>query len=86
MPVRIRPSRHRWFTKAEEKLGQTLDQTRGRGSVTVARIWGAPVRVHWSIVAGLMLVGGLQPGAWVGFLAVILAHNRRCAEAARTSV
>lgn len=71
----MRPTRHRWFTKAEQKLGQALDQTRGRGSVTVARISGAPLRVHWSLVVGLILVGGLQPGGWCGFLAVILAHE-----------
>jgi len=71
----IQPARRRWFTKAEEKLGDSLDQTRGRGSVTIARIWGAPIRLHWSVVVGLVLVGGLQPGAWLGFLAVILAHE-----------
>jgi hypothetical protein len=71
----VRPSRRRWFTNAEEKLGQTLDQTRGHGSVTVARVWGAPVCVHWSVVVGLTLVAGLQPGAWVGFLVVIVAHE-----------
>jgi hypothetical protein len=27
------------------------------------------------VLVGLILVGGLRPGAWVGFLAVILAHE-----------
>lgn len=71
----IRPARRRWFTKAEEKLGEGLDHSHGRGCVTIARIWRAPVRVHWSVAVGLLLFGGLQPGAWVGFLVVILAHE-----------
>jgi Zn-dependent protease len=71
----IQPARRRWFTKAEERLGDSLDQNRGRGSVTLGYIWGAPVRVHWSMIVGLVLVGGLQPGAWLGFLIVIIAHE-----------
>lgn len=71
----IQPSRRRWFTGAEQVLGERLDQTRGRGSLTIARAWGAPIRVHWSVVIGLYLVGGLRPGAWLGFLAVIFAHE-----------
>jgi Zn-dependent protease len=71
----IRPSRTRWFSSAEEKLEDTLNPLRGRGSVTLAVVWGAPVRVHWSVIVGLILAGGLQPGAWAGFLAVILAHE-----------
>jgi Zn-dependent protease len=58
------PSRSRWFSRAEDMLGET-----------VASVWGAPVRVHWSAPFGLLLVGGSRPGAWVGFLAVILAHE-----------
>lgn len=69
----IRPSRRRWFRNLEERLVHALGNA--RGSATVARLWGAPLRVHWSALAGLLLLGGVQPGAWVGFLAVVLAHE-----------
>lgn len=69
------PTRSRWFTATEERLADVLERSRGRGSVTVARLWNAPVRLHWSLAVGLFLVGGLQPGAWVGFLLVIVAHE-----------
>jgi Zn-dependent protease len=69
------PSRGRWFTRAEEVLGESLGRVRGRGSLTIGHVSGAPVRVHWSVLVGLILVGGLRPGAWVGFLVVILAHE-----------
>ncbi len=69
------PSRRRWFTRAEEVLGESLGRVRGRGSLIVGHVWGAPIQVHWSVLVGLILVGGLRPGAWVGFLAVILAHE-----------
>jgi Zn-dependent protease len=71
----IRPSRRRWFRRAEERLEDTLDRRRGRGNVTVGRVWGAPISVHWSLFIGLVLVGGFQPGAWGGFLAVVVAHE-----------
>jgi Zn-dependent protease len=69
------PSRGRWFTRAEKVLGESLGRVRGRGSLTIGHLWGAPIRVHWSVLVGLILVGGLRPGAWAGFLVVILAHE-----------
>jgi stage IV sporulation protein FB len=71
----IRPSRRRWFSAAERTVEITVRESRGRGSVTVAHLWGAPVRVHWSFLAGLFLVGGFRPGAWAGFIAVIVSHE-----------
>jgi Zn-dependent protease len=71
----VRPFRDRWFSGAEQVLDESLERARGRGSLTLAHAWGAPIRVHWSLLIGLFLVGGLKSGAWVGFLAVILAHE-----------
>jgi Zn-dependent protease len=70
----IWPSRSRWFSRAERVLGESLG-THDRGTVTVAHVWGAPIRVHWSVLVGLVLVGRFNLGACVGFLAVIIAHE-----------
>jgi hypothetical protein len=69
------PGRRRWFAPAEEVLEERLGHVHGRGNLTVAHVWGAPIRVHWSLPIGLILIGGPRPGAWVGFLAVVLAHE-----------
>lgn len=71
----LRPSRRRWFSGPERTLAGALRRMDGSRSVTVARLWGAPVRIHWSAIVGLLLIGGLLPGAWVGFLLVILTHE-----------
>jgi stage IV sporulation protein FB len=47
------------------------------GYFQVARIGGAPIRVHWSILAGALVFSGFEvrPGAWVGFVLLILLHE-----------
>jgi len=47
-----------------------------RGLLTVARVRGAPLRVHWTLPIGLFLFGlpAVAPGAWVGVGLVFLAH------------
>jgi len=48
-----------------------------RGSVTLGRIGGAPIRVHWSAPLGALLFGQLQivPGFWLAFLGLLLVHE-----------
>ncbi|MFO0592751.1 MAG: hypothetical protein U0441_34730 [Polyangiaceae bacterium] len=50
---------------------------RFRGSWTIARLWGVPVRVHWSVIVFALLSGGFKfrPGAWVATLLLILIHE-----------
>jgi membrane-associated protease RseP (regulator of RpoE activity) len=47
------------------------------GWVVVARVRGVVVRAHWSLPLGLWLFGRFAwaPGAWLGFVAVVLAHE-----------
>lgn len=48
-----------------------------RGYVTLGRYRGAPIRLHWTIVLGMLFVSGFAfaPGAWVGYLLLILLHE-----------
>lgn len=48
-----------------------------RGFVTLFRIKGVPIRVHWTVPLVPLLFSGLRfaPGLWVGVLAVILLHE-----------
>lgn len=48
-----------------------------RGSWTIARLWGVPVRIHWSVIVFVLLSGGFsyRPGAWVATLLLILIHE-----------
>jgi stage IV sporulation protein FB len=47
------------------------------GFLQLGRIRGAPIRVHWSVVLGLLVFTGFRfdPGAWLGFVALILIHE-----------
>jgi Zn-dependent protease len=47
------------------------------GYLKIATLRGAPVRVHWSTPLGALLFSGFRyaPGAWAGFLAIVLAHE-----------
>jgi membrane-associated protease RseP (regulator of RpoE activity) len=56
------------------------------GSLTVGRFAGAPVRVHWSTPVGALVFTGFRfaPGAWLGFLALILVHEIGHAVAVRS--
>ncbi len=44
---------------------------------SIGRVRGVPVRVHWSALAGAVWVSGFRfaPGAWLGFVLLILAHE-----------
>ncbi len=47
------------------------------GSWTVARPFGVPVRIHWSVPLFAFFAGGfaLAPGAWLAYLLLILVHE-----------
>jgi Zn-dependent protease len=47
------------------------------GFLTVGRFRGAPVRLHWSILVGMLVLTRFRiaPGDWLGFLIVVLAHE-----------
>lgn len=47
------------------------------GSWTIARPFGVPLRVHWSVPVCAFLAGGLRiaPGAWLAFLLLVLVHE-----------
>ena len=44
---------------------------------SLGRIGGVPVRLHWSALIGALFFSGfrLAPGAWLGFVVVILVHE-----------
>ncbi len=48
-----------------------------RGYVTVARYHGVPIKLHWSLILGLLWVSGLSflPGAWAAYVLVVLLHE-----------
>jgi len=48
-----------------------------KGSLVVGRFRGAPIRIHWSTPIGVVAFTGfrLAPGAWLGFVLVILVHE-----------
>jgi len=47
------------------------------GYLRVGRFGRAPVRIHWSTPVGALVLSGFSfaPGAWLGFLVLILAHE-----------
>lgn len=47
------------------------------GSWTIARPFGVPVRIHWSVPVCALLAGGLEvsPGAWLAYLLLVLIHE-----------
>jgi stage IV sporulation protein FB len=44
---------------------------------SIGRFGGVPVRLHWSAALGALFFSGFRfaPGAWLGFVLVILAHE-----------
>jgi Zn-dependent protease len=48
-----------------------------KGSLVVGRFRGAPIRIHWSTPIGVVAFTGFRfaPGAWLGFVLVILVHE-----------
>jgi stage IV sporulation protein FB len=47
------------------------------GAITLFRLRGIPVRMHWSLPVIALLVGGFRfaPGAWLGWILVVLLHE-----------
>src|SRR4051812_22189782 len=48
------------------------------GHLTLGRLGGAPLRIHWSTPIGAFVLTGLSyvPGAWLGFVLLVLVHER----------
>jgi Zn-dependent protease len=48
-----------------------------RGHLTLGRFRGAPVRVHWSAPIAMLVFTRFRfaPGAWLGFVLLVLAHE-----------
>lgn len=48
-----------------------------RGYITVARYRGTPIKLHWTLIVGLLWVSGLSflPGAWAAYVLVVLLHE-----------
>jgi Zn-dependent protease len=48
-----------------------------RGYLSVGRLFGVPLRLHWTLPLGALLLSGgrLAPGLWVGVLVILLAHE-----------
>jgi stage IV sporulation protein FB len=47
------------------------------GYLTVGRFHGAPLRIHWTTPIGAYVFTGADyvPGAWLGFVLLVLAHE-----------
>jgi stage IV sporulation protein FB len=47
------------------------------GSITVAHVRGAPIRVHWTTPLGAVVFTGfsINPLVWIGFFLVVLIHE-----------
>lgn len=45
------------------------------GYLRLAVLRGVPLRVHWTLPVGLLLLGGLSPVSWVAFVAIVLLHE-----------
>lgn len=47
------------------------------GSWTIARPFGVPLRIHWSVPVCALLAGGVRvaPGAWLAFLLLVIIHE-----------
>jgi stage IV sporulation protein FB len=47
------------------------------GFLELGRIRGAPVRLHWSVLLGVLFFTGFRfsPAAWLGFVALVLIHE-----------
>jgi stage IV sporulation protein FB len=48
-----------------------------RGFLTIARLKGIPIRIHWTMPVGALVFGGLRfaPAFWLGFFVLVLVHE-----------
>lgn len=55
------------------------------GFLVLGHVWRAPIRVHWSTPIVAFALTGLSfvPGAWLGFLVLVLVHELGHAAVAR---
>jgi stage IV sporulation protein FB len=55
------------------------------GFLVLGHVWRAPIRVHWTTPLVAFALTGLSfvPGAWLGFLVLVLVHEIGHATAAR---
>jgi stage IV sporulation protein FB len=56
-----------------------------RGFWTIGRPWGIPIRLHWSVPLGILVLGGaeLVPAFWLGMFVLVLLHEAGHAVLAR---
>jgi len=57
-------------------VAETIMQFRD-GFLVLGRVWQAPIRIHWStpLVAFALTSFSFVPGAWLGFLVLVLVHE-----------
>jgi len=46
-----------------------------RGSFTLGRVRGSPIRVHWTTFLAALVFTGFDPPAWLGFFLLVVAHE-----------
>ena len=46
-----------------------------RGYWHFATVRGVPLRVHWSLPVGMLLMAGFSPVSWLAFLVIVLGHE-----------
>jgi Zn-dependent protease len=45
------------------------------GYFEIGKVRGVPLRLHWTLPVGMLLLGGLSPLVWLAFTALVLAHE-----------
>ncbi|MBX2810553.1 MAG: M50 family metallopeptidase [Myxococcales bacterium] len=45
------------------------------GYIVVGHDEKVPIKLHWTLFVAALAVGGWNPGAWLGFLVVVVAHE-----------
>jgi Zn-dependent protease len=45
------------------------------GHLRVGEIHGIPIRLHWTLPVGMLLLGGFSPVAWLAFAILVLVHE-----------
>lgn len=45
------------------------------GYLVVGHVRGVPIRVHWSMPLGALVLGGMSPAFWLAFFVIVLLHE-----------
>jgi Zn-dependent protease len=45
------------------------------GYLQIATVRGIPIRLHWTLPVGMLVLGGFSPAIWLAFLVLILGHE-----------